>query len=122
MPATLPTDVALSLYRVIEESLTNMAKHSHATKARVDVRGGPGSIALTIEDSGRGFDSRGLERKAGLGFVSMRERLRMVRGTVSVDSAPDLGTKIAVWAPLPAARTSGAEQTILPATNEPARS
>jgi PAS domain S-box-containing protein len=102
VPPTLPTDVALSLFRVAEESLNNMAKHSQAKEARVDVRCLNGAIALTVEDWGRGFDSSGLDRKAGLGFVSMRERLRMLRGAVRIDSAPGRGTKIAAWAPVPA--------------------
>jgi signal transduction histidine kinase len=56
-------------------------------------------IFLTIEDSGKGFDLDSLERSAGLGFVSMRERLRVMRGTVRVDSAPSRGTRIEVWVP-----------------------
>jgi len=56
-------------------------------------------LQLTIEDAGAGFDLDSLERRAGLGFVSMRERLRAVRGTVRVDSAPSRGTRIHVSVP-----------------------
>jgi signal transduction histidine kinase len=99
LPAPLPSDVALCLFRVTEESLTNIAKHSRAKSARVHVKGASDGIHLTVEDSGTGFDLDGLEGRAGLGFVSMRERLRVLRGTVRVHSAPTHGTKIDVWVP-----------------------
>ena len=99
LPAPLPSDVALCLFRVTEESLTNIAKHSHARSARVHVNGRADGVYLTVADSGTGFDLDSVERRAGLGFVSMRERLRVVRGTVRVDSAPSRGTRIDVWVP-----------------------
>jgi signal transduction histidine kinase len=99
VPAALPSEVSLCLFRVTEESLTNIAKHSQAKSARVHVNGSSDGLHLTIEDAGSGFDPDSLERKAGLGFVSIRERLRVVRGTVRVDSAPSRGTKIGVWVP-----------------------
>jgi PAS domain S-box-containing protein len=99
LPAPLPSEVALCLFRVTEESLTNIAKHSQAKSARVHVSGAPDGIHLSVEDYGRGFDFGSLERKAGLGFVSMRERLRVLRGTVRVGSAPSRGTRIDVWVP-----------------------
>jgi PAS domain S-box-containing protein len=99
IPTPLPSEVALCLFRVTEESLTNIAKHSHAKSARVLLNGGSDGIHLTVEDAGTGFDIDSLARRAGLGFVSMRERLRVVRGTVRVDSAPSRGTRISVWIP-----------------------
>jgi PAS domain S-box-containing protein len=98
VPTSLPSDVALCLFRVTEESLTNIAKHSHAKSARVLVNGAADGIQLTVEDAGTGFDVDSVER-AGLGFISMRERLRVVRGTVRVDSSPSRGTSINVWIP-----------------------
>ena len=91
LPAPLPSDVALCLFRVTEESLTNIAKHSHAKSARVHVNGASDGIHLSVEDSGSGFDPDAVERRAGLGFVSMRERLRALRGTVRVNSLPSRG-------------------------------
>jgi PAS domain S-box-containing protein len=107
MSAPLSSDAALCLFRVTEESLTNIAKHSHAKSALVRVSGTRDGIRLTVEDSGRGFDVDNLERKAGLGFVSMRERLRVLRGTVRVSSAPTSGTRIDVWVPAPQPRPAG---------------
>jgi PAS domain S-box-containing protein len=99
VPATLPSEVALCLFRVTEESFTNIAKHSRAKSARVVVNGEPDGIYLSVEDAGTGFDVDAVERAGGLGFVSMRERLRVVRGTVRVDSSPSRGTSINVWVP-----------------------
>jgi signal transduction histidine kinase len=99
LPASLPSDVALCLFRIVEESLTNIAKHSHAKSARVLVKGNPDGIHLRVEDSGSGFDVDRPEKKAGLGFVSMRERLRVLRGTIRVHSAPSHGTEIDAWVP-----------------------
>jgi len=99
VPAPLPSDVALCLFRVTQESLANIARHSHATSARVQLNGGSDGLHLTIQDTGTGFDLESLERRAGLGFVSMRERLRVLRGTVRVDSAPSRGTRIDAWVP-----------------------
>jgi PAS domain S-box-containing protein len=109
VPSPMPSDVALCLFRVAEEGLANIAKHSHAKSAHVHVNGASDGLRLTIEDAGRGFDVESLERRAGLGFVSMRERLRVLRGTFRVDSAPSHGTKIDVWVPAASlvARTPG---------------
>jgi signal transduction histidine kinase len=99
IPAPLVPEVALCLFRVTEESLTNIAKHSHAKSARVLVNGGSDGIHLTVEDAGTGFDVGRIERSGGLGFLSMRERLRVVHGTVRVDSSPSRGTRIDVRIP-----------------------
>ena len=100
LPTPVPSDVALCLFRITEESLTNIAKHSDAKSARVQVNGTSSGLVLTIEDSGKGFDPQRLERGAGLGFVSMRERLRVLRGTVRVDSAHSRGTRIEALVPV----------------------
>jgi signal transduction histidine kinase len=99
LPSPLPSELALCLYRVAEESLTNVAKHSQARSARVHLTSAADGIRLTIEDDGTGFDASRPERKAGLGFVSMHERLRVVHGTIRVDSGPSRGTTIDVWVP-----------------------
>jgi PAS domain S-box-containing protein len=99
MPPSLPSEVSLCLFRVAEESLTNIAKHSQARSATIQVTSAPDGIRLRVEDAGTGFDKRSSRSKAGLGFVSMQERLRVLRGTVRVDSAPSQGTRIDVWVP-----------------------
>ena len=99
LPPSVPSEVALCLFRITEESLTNIAKHSQAKSASVDVNGGADGIHLRIEDAGTGFDMKMLGHKGGLGFVSMRERLRALRGTVHVNSAPSQGTRVDAWVP-----------------------
>jgi signal transduction histidine kinase len=99
LPPSLPSEVALCLFRIAEESLTNIAKHSKARSANIQVAGAPDGIHLSVEDAGAGFDMTTLESKAGLGFVSMQERLRALRGTIHVDSAPSRGTRIDAWVP-----------------------
>jgi signal transduction histidine kinase len=113
MPAALPSEVALCLFRVAEESLTNIAKHSKASTAQVNVAGAADGIHLTVQDAGDGFDVHGVESRAGLGFVSMQERLRLLHGTIRVDSAPARGTRIDAWIPqptLPNARNDAARR------------
>jgi len=105
VPSSLPSEVALCFFRVAEESLTNVAKHSKATSARVHIAGAEDGLRLTVEDAGEGFDVAGSESKAGLGFVSMQERLRVLHGTIRVDSAPSRGTRIDVWVPHGVARS-----------------
>ena len=99
LPPSLPSEVALCLFRIAEESLTNIAKHSQARSANVYVTGTPDGIHLRVEDAGTGFDMTTLGSKAGLGFVSMQERLRALHGTMHVDSAPSRGTRIDAWVP-----------------------
>jgi two-component system, NarL family, sensor kinase len=99
LPVSPPPEVALCLFRIVEEALANIGKHSHARSARVEVTGDIEAIHLIVEDAGVGFDTTRLQRRAGLGFVSMQERLRILRGTIRVDSAPSRGTTITVSVP-----------------------
>ena len=99
VPPSLPSEVALCLFRVAEERLTNIAKHSQARSATIHVAGALDGIHLQIEDAGTGFDMAAVESRAGLGFVSMQERLRVLHGTIHVDSAPSRGTRIDAWVP-----------------------
>jgi signal transduction histidine kinase len=99
LPAAVPSEVALCLFRVAEESLANIAKHSKARSARVDIADTSDGIHLTVEDAGEGFDVTSPEIKAGLGLVSMQERLRILHGTIRVDSTRARGTRIDAWIP-----------------------
>jgi PAS domain S-box-containing protein len=99
LPASVPSEIGLCLFRIAEESLTNIAKHSQARSAKIHVAGAPDGIHLTVEDAGTGFDLTALGSKRGLGFVSMQERLRLLHGTIHVDSAPSRGTRIDAWVP-----------------------
>ena len=101
VPKSVPGNVALCLYRVAQESLQNIAKHSGAQKVRVDLAFKRGEIHLTIEDFGNGFDLQAQKRKKrGLGLISMEERVRLVGGTLTIDSKPGRGTRVLARVPL----------------------
>jgi signal transduction histidine kinase len=100
----LPDDTALCLYRITQESLQNVIKHSAAHHALVELTIDAGFIRLRVVDDGKGFDSLSLDGKAGLGLISMRERLRLVRGQIDIDSRPAAGTRIEVRVPLTGAK------------------
>lgn len=100
VPSSIPVDTALCLYRIAQEALRNVVKHSGARHARVELRGGPDAISLRVSDDGSGFEPDSAAGKEGLGLVSMRERLRLVGGEITVDSRPAGGARIDVRAPL----------------------
>ncbi len=93
----LKEDVKICIYRITQEALNNVARHSGARHARVTLNAGGGQIAVTIRDDGRGFDPK---RSRGLGLLGMEERVRLLRGAFRVDSAPGSGTEIAATLPL----------------------
>lgn len=99
VPASLPPEVALCLFRIVQEGLQNVAKHSGAPSCEVTLEGSREGIHLAIKDPGIGFDTARLKLKPGLGFVSMRERLRMVGGEMTVQSSPSRGTEVSVHVP-----------------------
>jgi PAS domain S-box-containing protein len=103
VPEPLPRDISLCLYRVIQESVRNIVKHSGAVQAEVELTGSPSEIRLRILDAGVGFNPDRVGEKGGLGLLSMRERLRLVRGTMVIESQPLRGTRITATVPLPVA-------------------
>ena len=99
VPPGIPKEVALCLYRIAQEALRNIAKHSAAREARVSLIATEESILLSIEDSGVGFSPAQVQGKLGLGLASMEERARLIEGEFSVRSEPGIGTLVEVWAP-----------------------
>jgi two-component system sensor histidine kinase UhpB len=99
LPAGIPDEVALCLYRVAQESLRNIRHHAKAGNVRVALKGGEGEIVLTIDDDGCGFVRQTVRGKGGLGLVSMEERVRYVGGTLFITSTPGRGTRVQVRAP-----------------------
>jgi PAS domain S-box-containing protein len=98
MPAAVPPEAALCLYRVAQEALRNVAKHSHAREASVMLTAAGGAVELSIKDSGSGFDP-GSAGTGGLGILSMAERARLAGGTLEVVSRPGAGTEVRVRVP-----------------------
>jgi two-component system CheB/CheR fusion protein len=99
-PTSLPEEIALCLYRVTQESLRNVAKHSGAKSAGVDLKMVRGVLHLTIQDRGRGFHVGGKMKGEGLGLLGMKERVRLVNGALRVSSRPGHGTRIEVRVPV----------------------
>ncbi len=99
LPQELDENVSLSLFRVVQESLRNVAKHSRAHHATVRLSHRSGMIHLFISDDGVGFDPLHKARHHGLGLISMRERLRSVGGEFSIWSKPFLGTQVSGGVP-----------------------
>jgi PAS domain S-box-containing protein len=90
----LPQDISLCLFRVLQEALHNSAKHSGVRHFDVQLSGMSDEIHLTVRDSGAGFDREAARRSRGLGLVSMEERLKLLKGTLSIDSRPKWGTTV----------------------------
>jgi signal transduction histidine kinase len=103
----LPPDVALCLYRVTQEALQNVVKHSGAKSAKVELAVADGEIRLNIADDGKGFDVEAVPVGEGLGLVSMRERARLVNGQIHWQSKPGHGAHVSVRVPLTAGGATG---------------
>jgi signal transduction histidine kinase len=91
--------MSLCLFRVLQEALQNAVKHSGAQDFAVEVHGTQDGIRLTVSDSGIGFDWRDAINRRGLGLISMRERLHLVNGELSIQSEPGRGTTIVARVP-----------------------
>ena len=106
IPQRLPPEISLCLFRVLQEALHNAAKHSQVRYFEVRVGCSANQIHLAVCDRGAGFDTEGVAAKGGLGLVSMRERVRLVGGTIVIASKPMVGTTIDVRVPFPAEQVS----------------
>ena len=102
IPRNLPKEVSLCLFRVLQEALQNAVKHSGVRSFAVDLQGTADVIDLTVADLGSGFSEHEAFTRNGLGLISMRERLQLVRGELSVKSRPGAGTTIHARVPLKA--------------------
>jgi signal transduction histidine kinase len=100
LPRQLPPDVSLCLFRVLQEALHNAAKHSGVKRFDVQLWGTSGDVHLTISDLGSGFDTEAAMKGRGLGITSMQERLKLVKGELTITSHPKSGTSIHARVPL----------------------
>jgi two-component system, NarL family, sensor histidine kinase DevS len=95
----LPSDVETALYRVVQESLTNIVKHANAKHISVSLARRESGVAAVIEDDGAGFDQRAV-REGGVGLLGMRERLALLDGRLEIESRPGAGTTVVAEVPL----------------------
>ena len=105
VPANLPLDLTLSVFRVVQEAVQNALKHGRARTVTVDLRGGSNGLALTVSDDGVGFDVDAAWGE-GLGLISMGERIEAIEGTLDIRSTPGGGTCLTITVPLPKERAA----------------
>ena len=94
LPVPLSPDISLCFFRVLQEALHNSAKHSGVQYFEVELWGTPDELHLTVSDSGAGFDTDAVKASPGLGLISMEERLKLLNGTLSIESQLQRGTTI----------------------------
>jgi signal transduction histidine kinase len=100
-PASIPSEVATCFYRVAQESLQNVAKHSGATNVSVRLGFEKGAVVLTIQDDGAGFDPKVIRGYGGIGLIGMKERAHLVKGKFTITAPLGQGTQVSLVAPLP---------------------
>jgi len=97
----VPSDVALSVFRVLQETLTNVVRHADARNVNVTLVREYQWLVLSVYDSGRGFQISEIAAAPGYGIEGMRERARLVNGTIEIRSVPDQGTRVVLRVPVP---------------------
>jgi signal transduction histidine kinase len=96
-----PMDIAVSLFRVTQESLRNIKKHAHARNVTIQLAREDGTLLLTVSDDGRGFPPDVVRNYPGLGLKSMRERMRLINGSISYISRQGQGTIVKARVDMP---------------------
>ena len=100
VPRDVPLDIALALFRVLQEATVNAAVHSQTREVWVSVRGAAAEVRVQVVDCGVGFDTQGTVPAAGVGLVAIRERLKLVNGNSLIVSGRGEGTRVEAWVPL----------------------
>lgn len=104
--SVLPLEIGLPLFRILQEAVQNSIKHSGVRRLEVQLHQAGNEIHSTIRDYGRGFDVEAAMQGKGLGLTSMRERVRLMNGTITIDSTPMYGAVINISVPLGSERNS----------------
>lgn len=102
VPRVIPADVSLCLFRVAQEGLRNVKRHSGASRAEAHLDFVGGNLHLSVSDRGKGFNSATRSARDGIGIRSMEERLHFIGGQLEVHSRPNEGTRIDAWVPFKA--------------------
>jgi signal transduction histidine kinase len=100
LPADIPQEARLCLFRVAQEALRNVARHAHARAVHLSLYSLAGGLQLKVADNGAGFDPAEQPQQASLGFASMRERVRLLEGKLQIESERGRGTAILAWIPI----------------------
>jgi signal transduction histidine kinase/DNA-binding response OmpR family regulator len=104
--AAIDRDLTTAVFRIFQETLTNIARHAEATQVRVTLADGPGELVLTVQDNGKGITEDQASDSKSLGLIGMRERARAWGGDITFEGVPDQGTTVTVRIP----RTTGEER------------
>jgi signal transduction histidine kinase len=107
----LDEDSAIALFRIVQESLTNIVRHAAATRVSIAIRRAGDGLRLIVEDNGKGFDQDGVDRVRQFGLLGMAERVAALGGDLDLDSAPGKGTRVAVTLPRLAAHLASPSPT-----------
>jgi signal transduction histidine kinase len=100
VPERLPGERSLNIYRIVQESLNNVAKHAAASRIRIEIGMHGKRLRASIIDDGRGFDPREAGRGETLGLAGMRERAALIEGHVNITSEIGRGTEVVLEVPL----------------------
>jgi len=100
IPSSISDTASLCLYRIAQEALQNIVKHSGAKRVEIKISANGDGLKLGVVDDGRGFDARTISPNGALGLVSMRERVRLLNGKISIVSQPGEGTRIEATVPV----------------------
>src|SRR5262249_45435714 len=96
----LPADIETAVYRIVQEALTNVARHAKAHRVSVTISRHGGDVTVAVEDDGVGFNSEAAVTSGRLGLVGMQERVALIGGTLDVESSPGSGTTVLARFPL----------------------
>jgi len=106
-PLTLDTDTSTAIFRIFQESLTNVARHAHASLVEASLKVEKVRIVFQVFDNGRGFDPREANAHKSLGLVGMQERALMLKGDFKIEGVPGVGTTMTLTIPLPPSVSGG---------------
>jgi signal transduction histidine kinase len=105
------------LFRTVQEAVNNIARHAQASQAWVRITWEPELLTIEVEDDGRGFDVQeamsDTKSDRGLGLLGMEERVTLIGGTLTINSAPQAGTRIVIQVPLPEVGTHVEDQCVV---------
>ena len=107
-------NASTAMFRIFQETLTNVARHAKATRAEVVLQKQREQLVLLVHDNGRGFDQADPSISKSLGLLGMRERAAILGGRVNISSAPGKGTTVTAWIPLPSPEESGTIPAAIP--------
>ncbi|HEV2276449.1 MAG TPA: CHASE3 domain-containing protein [Acidobacteriaceae bacterium] len=100
VPDSLPPDVSSCVYHVAGECLRNVSKHSQSESVFVDIEFSGSSLHLSVRDEGKGFQAQPAHPRSGIGIVAMKERVRLLGGSLVIESGPEKGTRVEVRVPV----------------------